>query len=163
MIERFSDVFPVRMMCRRLKVSPSGYYDWRDRPLSASAVENERLLVRNRSLNTESDGVLGVPRICDGLRHEAEDCSLNRVARLMQANDIQAVPQKCRWGKKPSGQRPDGILNHLEPIFQAEDANTKWVTNITYIDTDEGWLYLSAVKDLYNGMIVGWSMGPNLT
>ena len=163
MIERCRDAFPVRMMCRCLKVSPSGYYDWRDRPLSARAVENERLLVRIRSLHTESDGVLGAPRIWDDLRHEGEDCGLNRVARLMQANDIRGIPQKRRWGKKPSGQRPDGILNHLERKFQAEEPNTKWVTDITYIDTDEGWLYLSAVKDLYSGMIVGWSMAANQT
>lgn len=163
MIERCRDAFPVRMMCRCLRVSPSGYYDWRDRPLSARAVENERLLVRIRSLHTESDGVLGAPRIWDDLRHEGEDCGLNRVARLMQANDIRGIPQKRRWGKKPSGQRPDGILNHLERKFQAEEPNTKWVTDITYIDTDEGWLYLSAVKDLYSGMIVGWSMAANQT
>ena len=163
MIERCRDAFPVRMMCRCLKVSPSGYYDWRDRPLSARAVENERLLVRIRSLHTESDGVLGAQRIWDDLRHEGEDCGLNRVARLMQANDIRGIPQKRRWGKKPSGQRPDGILNHLERKFQAEEPNTKWVTDITYIDTDEGWLYLSAVKDLYSGMIVGWSMAANQT
>lgn len=163
MIERCRDAFPVRMMCRCLRVSPSGYYDWRDRPLSARAVENERLLVRIRSLHTESDGVLGAPRIWDDLRHEGEGCSLNRVARLMQANDIRGIPQKRRWGKKPSGQRPDGILNHLERKFQAEEPNTKWVTDITYIDTDEGWLYLSAVKDLYSGMIVGWSMAANQT
>ena len=81
----------------------------------------------------------------------------------MQANDIRGIPQKRRWKKKPSGQRPDGILNHLERNFQAEEPNIKWVTDITYIDTDEGWLYLSAVKDLYSGMIVGWSMAANQT
>lgn len=81
----------------------------------------------------------------------------------MQANDIRGIPQKRRWKKKPSGQRSDGILNHLERNFQAGEPNIKWVTDITYIDTDEGWLYLSAVKDLYSGMIVGWSMGANQT
>ena len=99
MIERCRDSFPVRMMCRCLKVSHSGYYDWRDRPLSARAEDNERLLVQIRSLHADSDGVLGAPRIWDDLRHEGEVCSLNRVARLMQANDIQGIPQKRRWGK----------------------------------------------------------------
>jgi len=144
-------------------VSHSGYYDWRDRPLSARAEDNERLLVRIQSLHADSDGVLGAPRIWDDLRHEGEVCSLNRVARLMQANDLQGIPQKRRWGKKPSGQRPDGIQNHLERDFQADTPNTKWVTDITYIDTDEGWLYLSAVKDLHTGIVVGWSMGPYQT
>ena len=70
MIERCRDAFPIRMMCRNLKVSPSGYYDWRDRPLSARARDNRRLLVRIRSLHADSDGVLGSPGIRDDLRHE---------------------------------------------------------------------------------------------
>ena len=163
MIERCRDSFPVRMMCRCLTVSPSGYYDWRRRPLSARAQDNERLLVRIRSLHADSDGVLGAPRIWDDLRHEGENCGLNRIARLMRVNDIQGIPQKRRWGKNLSGQRPDGIRNHLERNFQADTPNTKWVTDITYIDSDEVWLYLSAVKDLHAGIIVGWSMGPNQT
>ena len=158
MIERCRDAFPIRMMCRNLKVSPSGYYDWRGRPLSARARDNQRLLNRIQSLHAESDGVLGSPRIWDDLRHEGETCSLNRVARLMQINGIQGIPQKKRWGKKTSGDRPSGIQNHLQRDFHASEPNTKWVTDITYIDTDEGWLYLSAVLDLHPGIVVGWSM-----
>mgnify|MGYP000072502835 CR=1 FL=1 len=163
MIERCRDAFPVRMMCRSLGVSPSGYYDWRDRPLSARAKDNQRLLVCIRALHTESDGVLGAPRIRDHLRHEGETCSLNRVARLMRVNGIQGIPQKRRWGKKPSGQRPLGIQNHLQRDFCASEPNTKWVTDITYIDTDEDWLYLCAVLDLHAGIVVGWSMSPRQT
>jgi len=163
MIERCRDAFPIRMMCRNLKVSPSGYYDWRDRPLSARARDNRRLLVRIRSLHADGDGVLGSPRIWDDLRHEGETCSLNRVARLMQVNGIQGIPQKKRWGKKTSGDRPSGIKNHLQRDFHASEPNTKWVTDITYIDTDEGWLYLSAVLDLHLGIVVGWSMSHRQT
>jgi putative transposase len=104
---------------------------------------------------------LGAPRIWDDLRHEGETCSLNRVARLMRVNDLRGIPQKRRWGKKPSGQRPAGIQNHLQRDFQADAPNTKWVTDITYIDTDEHWLYLSAVLDLHSGIVVGWSMSPH--
>lgn len=150
-------------MCRSLGVSPSGYYDWHDRPLSARAKDNQRLLGRIRALHAESDGVLGAPRIWDDLRHEGETCSLNRVARLMQINGIQGIPQKRRWGKKVSGQRPVGIQNHLQRDFQADAPNTKWVTDTTYIDIDEHWLYLSAVLDLHSGIIVGWSMSPRQT
>jgi putative transposase len=163
MIERCRDAFPVRMMCRSLGVSPSGYYDWRDRPLSARARDNQRLLDCIRALHAESDGVLGAPRIWDDLRHEGETCSLNRVARLMRVNGIQGIPQKRRWGKKPSGQRPLGIQNHLQRDFCASEPNTKWVTDITYIDTDEDWLYLCAVLDLHAGIVVGWSMSPRQT
>jgi len=107
--------------------------------------------------------VLGAPRIWDDLRHEGESCSLNRVARLMQINGIQGIPQKRRWGRKPSGQRPTGIQNHLQRDFKADAPNNKWVTDITYIDTDEHWLYLSVVLDLHSGIVVGWSMSHRQT
>ena len=76
---------------------------------------------------------------------------------------IQGIPQKKRWGKKTSGNRPSGIQNHLQRDFHAGEPNTKEVTDITYIDTDEGWLYLSAVLDLHPGIVVGWSMSHRQT
>ena len=76
----------------------------------------------------------------------------------MQQEGIKGVPQKKRWRKKASGQRPEEIRNHLERNFNAQEANVKWVTDITYIRTAEGWLYLCAVLDLYSRLIVGWSM-----
>ena len=92
MIECCRDALPIRLMCWNLGVSSSGYYDWRDRPLSARARDNQRLLGRIQSLHAESDGMLVAPRVWDDLRHEGETCSLNRVARLMQINGIQAIP-----------------------------------------------------------------------
>jgi putative transposase len=163
MIQRCRDAFPIRLMCRCLKVSPGGFYDWWDRPLSARAKDNQRLLVRIGTLHADSDGVLGSPRIWDDLRREGETCSLNRVARLMRVNNLQGIPQKKRWKKKPSKQRPAGIQNHLERDFHADKPNRKWVTDITYIDTDEDWLYLSAVMDLHSGIIIGWSMSHRQT
>lgn len=158
MIERCRDAFPIRLMCRCLKVSPSGYYGWRERPLSARAQDNQRLVERIQVLHTESDGVLGSPRIWEELRYAGETCSLNRVARLMQAHAIQGIPQRTRWRKKPVNQRPSDVINHLERDFAADAPNTKWVTDITYIRTQESWLYLCVVVDLYSGLIVGWSM-----
>ena len=76
MIQRCRDAFPIRLMCRCLKVSPGGFYGWRDRPLSARAKDNQRLLGRIRSLHTDSDGVLGSPRLWDDLRHAGETCSV---------------------------------------------------------------------------------------
>jgi len=160
MIERCRDAFPVRMMCRCLKVSPGGYYDWCERPQSARALDNERLLNRIHELHTESDGVKGSPRIWEDLRYEGETCSQNRVARLMHNAGLQGIPQKRRWRKKSSGERPDGIRNHLDRRFQADEPNTKWVTDITYIRMAEHWLYLCVVIDLHSGIVVGWSMSP---
>ncbi|HRX79711.1 MAG TPA: IS3 family transposase, partial [Pirellulaceae bacterium] len=111
MVERCRDAFPLRMMCRCLKVSPSGYYDWRDRPLSARAQANEALLARIKELHAESDGVAGAPRIWEDLQYAGVSCSKNRIARLMRAHDIRGIPQRKQWRKKPSIDRPAGIRN----------------------------------------------------
>jgi putative transposase len=163
MIERCREAFPVRMMCRCLRVSSSGYYGWRVRPLSARAQDNQRLLTRIEAMHTESDGVLGAGRIWEDLRFVGETASFNRVARLMHKQGLRGIPQKKRWQKKASGKRPVGIANHLARDFRAALPNTKWVTDITFIETGEGWLYLSGVKDLHSEAIVGWSMSHHQT
>jgi len=158
MIERCRGSFSVRMMCARLGVSTSGYYDWRGRPPSARALDNQRLGHRIKALHEASDGVLGSPRITEDLRYEGEVCGQNRVARLMQLEGIQGVPVK-KWRKsKPAGVRPAGIRNHLARDFVAAQPNEKWVTDITFIRTAEGWLYLCVVVDLFSKLVVGWSM-----
>jgi putative transposase len=158
MIERCREAFPVRLMCRCLRVSASGYYGWRARPASRRQQANERLLARIRSLHAESDGVFGSPRMFEELRYLGEPCSRNRVARLMRDDGLRGIPQRRRWRTKRTGTRPDHVQNHLARDFTADEPNTKWVTDITYIRTAEGWLYLAVVVDLYSGRVVGWSM-----
>lgn len=158
LIERCREAYPIRLMCRCLKVSPSGYYGWQTRPVSRRASDNQRLLARIRAIHDDSDGVMGSPRIHDELCYAGETCSLNRVARLMRVNSLQGIPQRRRWRYKASGQRPDDVENHLARDFAASAPNTKWVTDITYIPTAEGWLYLCVVLDLWHGLVVGWSM-----
>lgn len=158
MIERCRDAFPIRLMCRCLKVSPSGYYGWRDRPASARAQANERLLTRIRHHHGESDGVMGVPRVWEELCYEGETASLNRVARLMRDAGLRGIPQRTRWRKKQPGTRPADVHNHLARGFRAAEPNTKWATDITYIRTAEHYLYLCVVLDLHSGLVVGWSM-----
>lgn len=158
MIQRCRDTFPIRLMCRCLRVSPSGYYGWATRPPSARAQENARLVARMRDLHTQHDGVLGSPRMWEELRYAGEGCGRHRVARLMRQAGLQGVPQRRGWRRKTSGTRPGGVHNHLKRDFQAPAPNTKWVTDITYVRTAEHWLYLCIVLDLYSGMIVGWSM-----
>ena len=145
MIERCRDAFPVRMMCRCLRVSAGDYYDWRIREPSTCARANEQFLLQIRRYHTESDGVMGALRIRDELHYEGIRCGKNRVARLMRADGLQGVPQKRRWKKKSSSERPAGVQNHLERDFRAEVPNQKWTTDITYIETAEGWLYLCGV------------------
>lgn len=86
---------------------------------------------------------MGAPRIWEELRYGGILCSKNWVARLMRTNGIRGIPQKRRWRKKAVGDRPAGIRNHLARDFTATEPNTRWVTDITYIETAEGWLYLS--------------------
>jgi putative transposase len=160
MIQRCRPAFPIRMMCRCLRVSSSGYYGWVTRPLSGRAQENARLLARIHQLHADHDGVVGSSRIWEDLRYAGERCGRHRVARLMRRVGLQGVPQRRRWRKKPSGARPNGTCNHLDRDFSAAAPNTKWVTDITYICTAEHWLYLCIVLDLYSGLVVGWSMSP---
>ena len=158
MIERCRDSFPIRLMCRCLRVSPSGYYGWVTRPPSRRAQDNARLLAQIRQLHAEADGVSGSPRMWEDLREAGERCGRHRVARLMRRAELQGVPQRRRWRRKASGDLPVGTKNHLKRDFTATGPNTKWVTDITYIRTAEHWLYLCVVLDLYSGLVVGWSM-----
>ena len=160
MIPRCRPAFPIRLMCRCLRVSPSGYYGWATRPPSARAQENARLLARIRGLQADQDGVVGSPRMWEDLRDAGERCGRHRVARLMRRAGLQGLPQRRRWQKKPAGVRPHGTRNHLERDFTAAVPNTKGVTDITYIRTAEHWLSLCVVLDLYSGLVVGWSMSP---
>src|SRR3569832_528436 len=158
MIERCREAFPIRLMCRCLKISPSGYYAWRERPPSARAQDYQRLLKRIETLHSESDGVFGSPRMWAQLRYGGESCSLNRVARLMRQQGLRGIPQRTRWRKKSVNQHPEDVSNHLKRDFTAQAPNTKWVTDITYVRTAEHWLYQCVVLDLYSGIVVGRSM-----
>ena len=160
MIQRCRDAFPIRLMCRCLRVSPSGYYGWVPRPLSGRAPENARFLAQIRARHADHDGVVGSPRIGEDLRYAGERGGRHRGARLMRRAGLQGVPQRRQWRKKPAGARPNGIRNHLERDFNATAPHTTWVTDITYIRTAEHWLYLCVVLDLYSGLVVGWSMRP---
>lgn len=159
-IRRHRGQYPLRMMCRCLKVSHSGFHDWIRRAPSLRAQDNARLLEKIHQRHADSDGVLGAPRMHEELGYEGETASLNRIARLMAGAGLYGVPQKRRWRHKPSGIRPASVRNHLERDFLALEPNTKWVVDITFVRTGEGWLYLCAVLDLFSGKVVGWSMSP---
>lgn len=140
----------------------TAYYEWRSRAPSARSQDNARLLRKVRQLHQDSDGVFGSPCIWEDLCYDGETCSLNRVARLMQANAITGIPAKRQWRRRKSSERPGDVINHLNRDFSAVDANRKWVTDITYVGTGEGWLYLAVMVDLYHGQVVGWSMSHRM-
>lgn len=145
-------------MCRCLKVSTSGFHAWSRRSTSRRELDNRRLLARIRELHAASDGIMGMPRMHEELGYEGETASPNLIARLMAHDGLHGVPQRRQWSKKRTGVRPSTVRNYLERDFEAFEPNTKWVTDITYIRTAEGWLYLCVVLDLYSKRVVGWSM-----
>jgi putative transposase len=148
-------------MCRILRVHRSGYYAWLRQPLSDRAIEDQRLLALIRASHEATDGVYGSPRIFKDLREAGETCGRHRVARIMKVNKIKGVTVRKRPRYKagtPSRLAP----NRLDREFNVEAPNMVWATDITYIRTWQGWLYLAAVMDLYSRKIVGWSMKRSL-
>jgi putative transposase len=158
-IARCRSEYPVGLMCRCLEVSPSGFYAWSSRRPGPRARSNARVLARIREIHEDSKGVLGAPRMQEDLVDEGERISVNRVARLMAGAGLQGWPRrrKRRFGGKP-GARPVGVENLLDRDFSANEPETKWVTDITEIVTQEGKLYLCVVLDLYCKRVLGWSM-----
>ncbi len=109
-------------------------------------------------MHTDSGGVIGAPRMHEDLEAEGEKLSLNRVARLMVKHGLQGWPRKKGRGSKRSSVRPDGVRNHLKRDFTAQEPDSKWVTDITEVKTQQGKLYLCVVLDLYSKLVIGWSM-----
>lgn len=153
--------YSVDAMCRILEVAPSGYYEWLARPVSKRAHEDARLLRLIRASFVASQGVYGAPRVFLDLREAGETCSKHRVMRLMRVNGLRALHgyRTRRWSV---GKPAVLIPNTLKRQFTVPRANKAWVTDITYIRTWQGWLYLAVVMDLYSRKIVGWSTGPTI-
>jgi len=148
-------------MCRVLRASRSGFYAWLHQPLSDRAIEDRRLLGLIRDSYTGSSGVYGYPRVFADLRETGEACGRHRVARIMREHRIKAL----RGYKAPRhiAGRPSIIApNHLKREFNVAQPDQVWVTDITYIRTWQGWLYLAVVIDLYARKVVGWSMKPTM-
>ncbi|WP_353250933.1 IS3 family transposase [Salinisphaera sp. T31B1] len=154
-------MFKTAMMCRVLRASRSGFYAWLHKPLSDRAIEDRRLLALIRDSYAASDGVYGYLRVYADLQEAGETCGKHRVARIMRENRIKAL----RGYKAPRHivGRPSIIApNRLNREFTVARPDQVWVTDITYIRTWQGWLYLAVVVDLYARKVVGWSMKPTL-
>jgi putative transposase len=153
--------YDVRTMCNALGVTRSGYYAWLQNPTSRRAQEDARLLRLIRASVKASHGVYGSPRVFLDLREAGETCSKHRVARLMRVNKIRALHgyrTRHYSAGKPAAIAPDLVKRH----FDVMRPNKVWVTDITYIRTWEGWLYLAVVMDLFSRLIVGWATRSTL-
>lgn len=154
--------YSVKVMCRVLSASRSGYYAWCCRPASVHSVENNLLLKRIKAIHITSRKTYGSPRVHHQLVSEGQVCSRGRVERLMSANGIRAKQRRKFIVTTDSKHDLPVERNILARQFAVGEPNKVWVSDITYIPTDEGWLYLAGVLDLCSRMAVGWSMSDSL-
>jgi putative transposase len=162
-IKAHEEQHAVRRLCAVLGVHPSGYYAWKVQPVSARGVQDKRVSALIEQCWEDSGRIYGYRKISSDLNDMGELCGKHRVARLMRQAGLRS---HSGYGRRPGGRgtRPSVVApNHLQRQFRVDAPNQVWVTDITYIRTHEGWLYLAAVLDLFSRQIVGWSMGDRMT
>lgn len=155
--------FPVTVLCSALEVSPAGYYAWRGRPESRRRQANRELAGRIVEIHSQSRKAYGAPRITAELRRQGVAVSQKRVARLMAATGIRGRRRR-RWVPRTTDSNHSFPVapNRLDRNFHQVAPNKAWVGDITYIRTDEGWLYLATLIDLYSRKVVGWAMDDSM-
>lgn len=155
-------IYSIERLCKLFGVARSGFYKWLGKPFSDRHYEDLRLLDLIKESYQASGQIYGSPRIFMDLRELGESCGIHRVAKIMRNYKIKAV----RGYKQPRHKysAPSRISpNQLKQQFTVNTPDKAWVTDITYIRTYEGWLYLAAVMDLYSRKVIGWSMKPSLS
>lgn len=155
----------IQMLCQQLEVSPSGYYDWQARRTNPGvrALENQVLIEQIEQIHINSRQTYGAPRIEKELRKTGRCHGRNRIARLMKHKSL-CGRQKRRYRVQTTDSKHDQPIapNLLAQAPKPTRPNQIWVADITYIHTQEGWLYLAAILDLYSRKIVGWAMSPHI-
>ena len=161
-IDRSRDHYPVRMMCRLLRVSPSGYYAWRRRPESPRITSDRHLMAEIRRVHQDSNGVYGSPRVHAELIANGVSVGRHKVARLMRLARLRGCPK--RRFRVTTQRDPSHLVakNLLKQDFAADAPNKRWAADITYIPTHQGWTYLATVMDLYARRIVGWATSTRI-
>lgn len=162
LIEAERTSFPVQFMCRMLGVSRSGYYDWRDRPLSRRSRENDTLTAKIREIHERSRQTYGSPRVHAELRSLGTRCSRRRVARLMREAGLRGCMRGRRRGTTPRSERARPAEDLLKRSFAATEIDKVWVADITYVATQEGFVYLAFILDVHSRRVVGWAMESHL-
>jgi putative transposase len=160
MIRALSVQFPVTECCAALRVSRSGYYQWVGKEPSARAEDNRKLCKQIQRVFDEHKGRYGSPRITQQLRKEGVVCGENRIAHLMRENSLAA---RAKRAFRPRTTTPgQGAAPHLIKELEPSAPDQIWVSDITYVATVEGWLYLAVILDLYSRRVVGWKLGETL-
>jgi putative transposase len=155
--------YPVTILCEVLGVSSAGYYAWRSRPESRRSAANRDLVDDIRRIHRDTRGRYGSPRIHAELTAQGRGVSRGRIERLMRRHGIRAIMARPRWVRTTDSHHDLPIApNLLNRNFTATAPNRVWLADITYVKTDQGWLYLATVLDLYSRKIVGWAMCDHL-
>ncbi len=155
--------WPLRILCRSLKVSRSGYYAWRQRPTSVRARRRDQLRTAIREAHVQSRRTYGSPRVHAVLNRGQATCCVNTVARIMREDGLRARTRRKYKTTTDSSHRLPVAANLLDRDFVRSRPNEAWVADITFISTDEGWLYLATELDLHSRRIVGWAMSERMT
>ncbi len=155
--------FSTGMMCRLLSVSRSGYYAWKHRPPSAREQSDQRLKAEIERVFGDEKGRAGAPRVARRLKAEGVLAGRHRVARIMRDNGLRAKAARKYKATTHSKHALPVAPNLLEQDFSAAKPDQKWVSDITYIWTDEGWLYLAVVLELYSRRVIGWAIAERMT
>jgi putative transposase len=162
-IDRYRSVYRVEKMCRILNISRSSYYTWKTRSKSMRDKVNEALVFEIKLSFEKNRKTYGSPRITAELRAQGIRCGENRVARLMRINGIVAKTKRRFKATTDSKHTLPVAENVINQDFTAERPNEVWASDITYIWTKEGWLYLAVILDIFNRKIVGWAMDSRIT
>lgn len=163
MIKKHAEIYSTRMMCRLMRVSSSGYYDWSTRKPSLQAQASAALSIHIKRIFDEEKGRAGSKRITKRLNSEGIVTGKNRVADIMRAKQWRAKGKKKYKATTNSDHKLPVAPNLLQQDFSSVRRDEKWVSDITYIWTEEGWLYLATVMDLYSRKIVGWALSDRMT
>ena len=155
--------FSIDALCEVLSVSRSGYYDWQDRPISHRETSNAELLSQIKQVHTESRNIYGYRKVYNALHSKGVACSENRIGRIMKKHNIFSKTKRKFKVTTNSRHNLPISSNILNREFTVAKPNTHWVGDISYIWTQEGWLYLATVIDLYSRAIVGWSLQGRMT
>ena len=159
-----NNVFPIEKMCKALRVSRSGYYKWLDRKPSKRAVEDKNFTELITEIHKQSKQRYGSPKIAKQLKNQGHNISRPRVARIMKRNKIRSiVNKKFKVQTTDSDHDFKTCKNLLNREFDVEKKNKVWVSDITYIPTRQGWLYLTIVMDLFDRKIIGWALSKDMT
>jgi putative transposase len=161
-IQKWQGLFSLAVLCRVLSVSRSGYYAWKKRPGSTRKQANARLTEAIKAAFVVNRETYGSPRLCTELQESGYCCSEKRVARLMRENGLKAVLPRRFVVTTDSRHDLPVAENLLSRQFQSEEPNRRWVSDISYVWTSEGWLYLAVVLDLFSRRVVGWSMDSTM-